>query len=387
MTLYNAFGDLRTQSPNVGSITPGTLANPSGSTLEISTTDCSGVMLYMRTGASATGVITIEGLIDPGDASSWAALSYVRVDSGPTLYVGAGPSYASSTGYRFRIDTNGLTKIRLRVTTTLGATLAALVYQKHIDAEPLFSVNVPSGTQAISGTITATLAGVAEQTESSTNLAGGASYTGASRDAGSTASTRTTLIRPMVMHTAGLTPGTLILQESTDAATWRETRRVPIPSDSSYRSFEWPLHMRYYRLVFTNGATAQTGFYLHAVRSQGEGGTMDSHNNLNFLLSTTALGASSTFTGPTLDLGDNHIWSDVFARVNLGTASTTSTIRIESSTDGTIWTSVAADTISTTAAGLFTIQRPVLARYLRLVVVNGATLQASNQFSMTLLSL
>lgn len=243
------------------------------------------------------------------------------------------------------------------------------------------------GTQSVSGTINANTSGVVEQAETSTNLAANATYTGGTRDLGTTVSTRSTLVRPMIMHTAGNTPGMLILQESTDGATWRETRRTPVPSDTSYRSFEWPVHMRYYRLLFTNGATAQTGFYLHAVRSQGEGGTMDAKNNLSFLLSTAALAASATFTSPTLDLGDNHIWDTVRARVNLGTASTTTTVTIQSSHDGTSWANSPAAQVQTTAAGIVSIERPITERYLRLVVVNGATTQASNQMTLALVSL
>lgn len=389
MALYNAFGDLRTQSPTVGpAVINATLGTTVGSTLDIDTNTISGVLIYLRSGATAAGVITIEGLIDPGDASSWAPLPAVRMDSGPSLLVGALTTLGASTSYRYRVDVNGLTRIRLRVTTALGSALAAIAYQKHIDAEPLFSVNVPSGTQAISGSVTAVVSGVSEQAETSTNLAANATYTGTSRDLGTTSSTRPTLIRPMVMHNAGLTPGTLILQESTDASTWRETRRTPVPSDSSYRTFEWPIHMRYYRLLFTNGATAQTGFYLHAVRVQGEAGTMDAKNNLSFLLSTTALSASGTFTSATLDLGDNHIWDMVRLRVHTDQASATDGIRIETSHDGTNWGySVSGSLTKTADARIVGIERPITERYIRLVVANGTTAQTFLRATLALVSL
>jgi hypothetical protein len=158
MTLYNAFGDLRTQTPSVGSsvIATGSLATTVGSIYEIDVNDASGVLLYLRSGATLGGVITLEGLINTGDPSSWGNVSAVRVDVAPIILTGALTTLAASTGYRYRIDTNGLTKIRLRVSTVLGSALASLVYQKHVEAEPLFSVTIPNGTQPVSGAVTAT---------------------------------------------------------------------------------------------------------------------------------------------------------------------------------------------------------------------------------------
>lgn len=241
-------------------------------------------------------------------------------------------------------------------------------------------------TQPISGSVTAN-PNLVEQVETSTNLGASATYTGAARDMGTTVATRRTLLRPVILHTAGNTPGSLVLQESTDGTTWRETRRAPIPSDASYRSFEWPLHLRYYRLLFINGATAQTAFFLQTVATQGEGGTMDMKNNLSFLLSTTALTASQTFTGPVLDLGDNHTWDKIIARVNLATASTTCSVRIESSHDGTTWAYNSASQVTTTTADVLYVTRTVVERYHRVVVVNGSTAQASNQITAALVSL
>lgn len=241
-------------------------------------------------------------------------------------------------------------------------------------------------TQSVAGTITANPNQV-EQAETTANLAANGVYTGASRDMGTTVASRRTLLRPLIMHNAGTTPGTLVLEESTDGTTWRETRRTPVPSDASFRSFEWPLHLRYYRLRFINGAAAQTGFFLQTVAVQGEGGTMDAKNNLSFLLSTAALGAGATFTGPALDLGDNHIWDTVRARVNLGTASSTATVTIQSSHDGTTWANSPAAQATATTAGIVALERPITERYIRIVVTNGATAQASNQISLALVSL
>lgn len=306
------------------------------------------------------------------DGVNWVAKNLVNAGSGLGSSTTTNNVFSGDIGARYF-------RVRMSAFTSGSATVTL--------AFSVMSQFNPIGTQTVQGTVNANLYGVAEQAETTTNLAASATYTGATRDLGSTATGRTTLIRPVVLHTAGSNPGSLVLQESTDGTTWRETRRVPVPSDASYRTFEFPIHLRYYRFLFINGATAQTAFFLQAIRSQGEGGTMDAKSNLSFLLSTTALAASGTFTGPTLDLGDNHIWNTARARVNLGTASTTVTIRIESSHDGTTWAASAAGTTTTTAAGLVVLERPVTERYIRLVVVNGATAQASNQITLNLVSL
>lgn len=244
-----------------------------------------------------------------------------------------------------------------------------------------------TSTQAVSGSVTANTVN-SEQVESSTNLGASATYTGASRDLGSSASSRPTVIRPIVMHNAGLNPGMLTLEESTDGTTWRETRRVPIPSDGSFRTFEWPIHQRYYRQKFINGATAQTAFYLAAQRLQGEVGSLDAKANLQYLLSTTALGASATFTGPTLDLGDNHSWDSVRLRVHTDKAAATDGIRIETSHDGTNWGYTQAAAVAKAADNfVVAVERPITERYLRCVVANGAAAQTFLRVSMALISL
>ena len=252
-----------------------------------------------------------------------------------------------------------------------------------------FSLAHNIGTQSVQGTITA-LPSLVEQAETTTNLASGATYTGASRDMGTTVASRRTLIRPVIMHNnASLIPGTLILDESTDGTTWRETRRVPIPADGSYRSFEFPLHLRYYRWRFINGAAAQTGMFLQSVATQGEGGTMDSKNNLSFLLSATALGANATFTSTALDLGDNHIWDSVRLRVHTDQAVATDGIRIESSHDGTNWAYSTEAVVAKSSADPRSVgvQRPITERYFRVVVTNGAVAQTFLRVTLALISL
>lgn len=305
---------------------------------------------------------------------------------GKTMYSTVNAPVGSSTGNNMFSADLGARYFRIAMTAYTSGSASINMAFSGAGYEMVQATQPVSGTVTVNGSVTAN-PNLVEQVETTTNLGASATYTGAARDMGTTVAARRTLLRPVISHTAGSTPGSLILQESTDGTTWRETRRSPIPSDSSYRSFEWPLHLRYYRLLFINGATAQTAFFLQTVATQGEGGTMDMKNNLSFLLSTTALTASQTFTGPVLDLGDNHTWDKIMARVNFGTASATCSVRLESSHDGTTWAYNAASVVTTTTADVLYVTRSVIERYHRIVVINGATAQASNQISVALVSL
>lgn len=315
-----------------------------------------------------------------GVDGTWFTVIAANQASTSTFSPTTGTMTANST-LSYAISAPAAVWVRVRATAYTSGTLNVL----GVGTTASRPVSVVSN---VNGSVSAAITtGVSEQAETSTNLAANATYTGPSRDLGSTVSARATLVRPVILNTAGNDFGMLYLDESTDGTTWRTTRQVPIPSDTSYRTFEFPVHTRYYRWRFINGPTAQTAFYLHAVRAQGDGMTMDSKNNLSFLLSTTALTASQTYTSRTLDLGDNHIWNTIRARVNLATASSTTIIRLESSHDGSTWASSSLGTATTTSAGVVYLERPVVERYHRLVVINGTTAQASNQMSLSLVSL
>lgn len=340
----------------------------------------SDAVIYMY-GTYAGTNLTFEQSFDStnGTDGTWFSVLAANQASASTFSTTTG-TMTSNSSSSYAVSAPGASFIRVRSTAYTSGTLNVAI----VGTTAARTLSVAAN---VNGSVSVTAMPIVEQTESSTNLAANATYTGASRDTGSTVGTRQTLVRPLIMHNAGLDFGTLFLDESTDGTTWRTTRQVPIPSDGSYRSFEFPIHLRYYRWRFTNGPTAQTGFYLASRNVMSEGMTMDSKNNLSFLLSTTALASAGTFTSRTLDLGDNHIWGYVRARVNLGTASTTATVRLESSHDGTVWATSPQSTATSTVAGIVYMERPVVERYHRLVVVNGSTAQASNQISLSLVSL
>jgi hypothetical protein len=106
-------------------------------------------------------------------------------------------------------------------------------------------------------TTTVTLGGTSNtvNSESSTVLAAGATYTGASRDAGSTISNTRFVARAYASHA-----GTLRVDHSTDGTTWRRaTADIAVAADGVAEAVVL-ITTRYHRVVFVNGATLQTAF-------------------------------------------------------------------------------------------------------------------------------
>lgn len=94
-------------------------------------------------------------------------------------------------------------------------------------------------------------------TESATNLAANAVYTGASRDLGSTNSSRYICVYAFANQ-----PGVLRVDFSTDGSTWRRaTTDLAVATDTPVM-VQLNVMTRYYRVVYTNGPTAQTAFLL-----------------------------------------------------------------------------------------------------------------------------
>jgi hypothetical protein len=110
-------------------------------------------------------------------------------------------------------------------------------------------MSMPTTTVTL-GTVSNTV-----NSETSTVLAAGATYTGASRDAGSTISNTRFVARAYASHA-----GTLRVDHSTDGTTWRRaTADIAVAADGVAEASVW-VTTRYHRVVFVNGATLQTAF-------------------------------------------------------------------------------------------------------------------------------
>lgn len=93
--------------------------------------------------------------------------------------------------------------------------------------------------------------------------------------------------------------------------------------------------------------------------------------------STTALGASATFTGPSRDCGTAAGTQGVYSSFNaFARSDQAGTVRIEGSANGTVWGALTSDiALAANTPTILTV--PVMTRFHRVVVVNGATAQTA----------
>lgn len=157
----------------------------------------------------------------------------------------------------------------------------------------------------------------------------------------------------------------------------RVTYSVPVPSDGQVHTFLFPVPTKYYRINFKNeGSVTQTVFNLSVAYLHG-GSHNDQETNVPFLLSTTALAASASFTSTVMDFA----CSRDFKKLNLyAWADQTGTMKIEQSWDNSTWRKTHEVAVSASTPALIT-GADILMRYVRLVFTNGATLQGAFTFA------
>jgi hypothetical protein len=293
---------------------------------------------------------------------------------------------ASNVRHQQIPDPNALYKIRIRAKnlgTAPGASadfrlqFVNVVDFAELTAEITAGRGSVSGGQGIYATVGGSVTANLQQnalvyTDTTANLGVSSTYTGGARDAGegSTSRLQYTRFRVMTLHTAGNVHGHLVIEQSTDNTTYRETHRVPVPSDGLYRTFEFPCLLRYVRVKFINGTIAQTAMYLATALIHSDG-NFDFDKMIQFIDSTTVLAGAATFTGVTLNLGANHSFIKFRARVYSDQGGT---LFIDQSRDGVAWRTVGAGA-SVAAGAAVELEQNVMCQYVRVRYVNGATLQ------------
>jgi hypothetical protein len=234
-----------------------------------------------------------------------------------------------------------------------------------------------TNTAAVSGTVTANLSSNAVLgATSATNLVASGTYTATTLDGGTTSGY--SRYRVIIAHTAGLVPAHITFEQSTDNVTFRETHRIPVPSDGQYRTLEFPINARYVRAKVINGATAQSLFFFNSMYIRVDG-NFDLDKTMTFPWSITNLAAAAVFTGTTMDLGTNHSIDRHRAMVY---ASHDGTLYLEQSRDNTNWRISKQQAV--TAGGIVQLEDTIVHRYARVRYVNGATLQTGFELYSTL---
>jgi len=224
----------------------------------------SNVMFSMRNSGSvsmAAGQFAIEASLDSTDGvdGTWIGIQAVRSNAN-TIVTNTGTMTAAAgagAGFGFECSVNANLWFRLRVTTNVTTNAAAewTIIRGSYATEPA------PAAQSHAVTLTSTTAnigtaGLTVYTDSSTNLAGAAAFTGTSRDGGATPA-----YNMFVASAFADQSGTLKIQKSTDNTTWRDAATVAVAAGVP-QELTVKCTARYHRAYYLNGATLQTQFLL-----------------------------------------------------------------------------------------------------------------------------
>ena len=222
----------------------------------------SNIVFHLKNVGSATmvaGTFVFEASLDSttGTDGTWFSVQAARSNANTAATSVAITSLAVNAGdtYAWEASVNGYKWFRVRCSVAVTAnsvgrwTLQPGTYA----TEPL-----PVNQVAAVTTVTANLGtyGGVVYTDSAAALAANATFTGTSRDAGST-------VGYGVFYASAFSDqaGTFFIDKSTDATTWRAAAQAAVTANVPV---EITAHIttRYVRVRFLNGATLQTAFLL-----------------------------------------------------------------------------------------------------------------------------
>lgn len=232
-------------------------------TLPVDVTRSSNIVMHVKnTGASAmaAGAFIFEGSLDStnGTDGTWFAIQAVRSNANTIELASGTLSLAAGVGlgYSWEASVNAYNWVRVRCTTAVTANSIATwrIQRGSYATEPIPAAQ----THAVTGTVTATIgtAGLTAYTDSVANLAGAAVFTGTSRDGGATLG-----YNEFVASAVSDQAGTLKIQKSTDNTNWRDAATIAVTANTPVE-ITAKCTARYYRVLYTNGATSQTLFSL-----------------------------------------------------------------------------------------------------------------------------
>lgn len=231
--------------------------------LAIDVTRSSNVVIHVKntgTASMVAGQFSFEGSLDStnGVDGTWFAIQAVRSNANTIELVSGTLTLAPNIGlgYSWEASVNAYNWVRVRCTTSVTASSISTwrIQRGSYATEPIPAIQ----THAVTGSVTAVIgaSGVLPYTDSVANLAAAAVFTGTSRDGG-TAPAYNMFVASVIADQAG----TLKIQKSTDGTTWRDALiqavAVNVPQELTVKCTA-----RYYRVLYTNGATIQTLFSL-----------------------------------------------------------------------------------------------------------------------------
>jgi hypothetical protein len=232
-----------------------TIGTPvAGGTVEGDVSRASNVMMFC-TGTFSTVNCTFEGSLEASGNTNWFAVQAVRSNAN-TIETTTG-NLSAQPAYAWELSVNALRRVRVRATARTSGTQSWRFVQGTYATEPIPAAQA-STTQAVSGTVAVTIAPLI-YTDTATNLGISATFTGTSRDGGSTAA-----YRKFCAIAFADQAGTFRIEMSTDNTNWRRATPDTAVVANTPVQLEVPVTARYHRVVYTNGAVAQTQFMINS---------------------------------------------------------------------------------------------------------------------------
>jgi hypothetical protein len=202
--------------------------------------------------------VTFEGSLNStnGTDGNWFTVQAIRSNAN-TIETTTGV-LAAAPAYAWELSVNALKYFRVRATAWTSGTQVWTMIPGTYATEPIPGAQI-SGTQPVSGTVTSNIgtSGLVVYTDSATNLAGAATFTGTSRDGGSTPAYNKFIVNAYTNQA-----GTLYVEKSTDNTNWRLAAKPVAVAIDLPEQVEVLVTTRYMRVRYVNGATAQTLFSL-----------------------------------------------------------------------------------------------------------------------------
>ena len=230
-----------------------TIGTPvAGGTVSGDVSRASNVMAFC-TGTFSTVNCTFEGSLEATGDTNWFGVQAVRSNAN-TIETATG-NLSAQPVYGWEMSVNALRRVRVRCTARTSGTQSWRFVLGTYATEPIPAAQ----THAVTGTITANIgtSGVTAYTDSATNLAIGATFTGTSRDGGATPA-----YNIFVANAYADQAGTLYVEKSTDNTNWLLAAKPLAVSADTAEVIEVRCTARYHRVRFLNGGVAQTVFSL-----------------------------------------------------------------------------------------------------------------------------
>lgn len=253
-----------------------------GQTVFVECTRFSNLMIHC-TGTFSTVNVTFEGSLNStnGTDGNWFTVQAVRSNAN-TIETTTG-NLSAAPAYAWELSVNALKYFRVRATAFTSGTQTWTFVPGTYATEPIPAAQV-SGTQPVSGTVTANLGAATTRAgfiasagiwydDTSTALAANATFTGSSRDATVTATATAwanaaTYAREVRVVAESDVSGTLWVEYSRDNTNWRRIKSVAtaaITGGGQAAEIIFAPAWRYWRAGYTNGATIQARFALNSV--------------------------------------------------------------------------------------------------------------------------